>query len=102
VRVLRSPGHRDRRAVRRRGPPPGDAKPGTCRFRRDGQTSEQDDAFTDETIEKINATGEAFFSGTTWRGRRAMRVSVSNWRTSDDDVNKAVASVARVLGAIRG
>jgi hypothetical protein len=41
--------------------------------------SEQDhDRRTDEMIAKINAGGEVFFSGTTWRGRRAMRVSVCN------------------------
>jgi glutamate/tyrosine decarboxylase-like PLP-dependent enzyme len=66
-------------------------------FRRDGHTPEQADAFTDETIQKINATGEAFFSGTTWRGRRAMRVSVVNWRTSSQDVARAIASVRAVL-----
>ena len=36
---------------------------GLVRFRREGQTPEQDDALTDETIKKINANGEAFFSG---------------------------------------
>jgi glutamate/tyrosine decarboxylase-like PLP-dependent enzyme len=70
---------------------------GLVHFRRDGQTPEQDDAFTDETIEKINATGEAFFSGTTWRGRRAMRVSVVNWRTSAGDVERTIAAVRTVL-----
>lgn len=70
---------------------------GLVRFRRDGNTPEQDDAFTDETIQKVNATGEAFFSGTTWCGRRAMRVSVVNWRTSARDVERAIAAVRVVL-----
>jgi aromatic-L-amino-acid decarboxylase len=48
-------------------------------------------------IAKINATGEAFFSGTTWRGRRAMRVSVCNWQTTDDDVKRTVGSIAQLL-----
>ena len=43
------------------------------------------------------ATGEAFFSGTTWRGKRAMRVSVVNWRTTEEDVRRTVAAVASVL-----
>jgi aromatic-L-amino-acid decarboxylase len=55
------------------------------------------DARTDEVISAINATGEAFFSGTTWRGQRAMRVSVVNWRTSESDVTRAVNAVASVL-----
>jgi len=45
----------------------------------------------------INATGEAFFTGTTWRGMRCMRVSVSSWRTTSEDVDRAVAAAERVL-----
>ena len=60
--------------------------------------SEQDhDRRTDEMIAKINAAGEAFFSGTTWRGRRAMRVSVCNWQTSIEDVTRTVTNVAELL-----
>jgi glutamate/tyrosine decarboxylase-like PLP-dependent enzyme len=55
------------------------------------------DRRTDEVIASVNATGEAYFSGTTWQGRRAMRISVCNWRTSDEDVERAVKSVASVL-----
>lgn len=70
---------------------------GLVRFQREGQTSEQDDAFTDEMIQKINATGEAFFSGTTWRGRRAMRVSCVNWRTDSRDVERAIEATRIAL-----
>lgn len=58
-----------------------------------------DDRGTDEVIAAIVATGEAFFGGTTWRGRRAMRVSVCNWLTTEYDVDRAVAAVAAVLEA---
>jgi len=56
------------------------------------------DARTDRVIAAINATGEAFFSGTTWKGKKAMRVSVVNWRTSESDVQRAINAVALVLG----
>jgi glutamate/tyrosine decarboxylase-like PLP-dependent enzyme len=60
--------------------------------------SEQDhDRRTDEVIAAILAKGEAFFGGTVWRGRRAMRVSVCCWQTSEEDVDRVVASVASVL-----
>ena len=52
---------------------------------------------TDEVIAAILATGEAFFSGTTWRGVRAMRISVSSWQTTEADVDRVVAAVARAL-----
>jgi len=62
------------------------------------RASEKDhDRRTDEVIAAITAEGEAFFAGTTWRGRRAMRVSVCNWQTSEEDVNRVVRSVERVL-----
>ena len=70
---------------------------GLLRFVRLGESEEANDGFTDEIIAKINATGEAFFSGTTWRGRRAMRVSVVNWRTNEQDVKRAIAAAASVL-----
>lgn len=61
-------------------------------------SSEQDhDRRTDEVIAAIVASGEAFFGGTTWRGKRAMRVSVCNWRTSPEDVQRSINSVARIL-----
>ena len=72
---------------------------GLVRFldRSPGATEEDHDRRTDEVINAILKTGEAFFQGTTWRGRRAMRVSVCNWRTSDADVERVVNAVERVL-----
>jgi glutamate/tyrosine decarboxylase-like PLP-dependent enzyme len=55
------------------------------------------DRRTDQVIAKIQASGEAFFGGTTWRGRRAMRVSVCNWRTTSAEVERVVNAVAAVL-----
>jgi glutamate/tyrosine decarboxylase-like PLP-dependent enzyme len=55
------------------------------------------DRFTDCMIQRILASGEAFFTATTWRGRRAMRVSVVNWQTSKEDVERVCRSVSRLL-----
>ena len=66
---------------------------------RPGATDAEHDRRNDELIAAINATGEAFFSGTVWRGRRAMRISVCNWRTGEADVRRTVAAVAKVLAA---
>ncbi len=52
---------------------------------------------TDEVIAAIQKNGEAFFGATTWQGKRAMRISVCNWRTSDDDVARAIAAARRAL-----
>jgi glutamate/tyrosine decarboxylase-like PLP-dependent enzyme len=64
---------------------------------RPGATEEDHDKRTDDVMAAINATGEAFFTGTTWRGSRCMRVSVSSWRTTADDVDRAVAAAARAV-----
>ncbi len=63
-----------------------------------GATEHDHDRQTDAVIARITASGEAFFGGTTWRGKRCMRVSVCNWQTSTDDVDRAVAAVQRALG----
>jgi glutamate/tyrosine decarboxylase-like PLP-dependent enzyme len=72
---------------------------GLVRFRdpRPGATAEDHDAFTDRVIAGIVDDGEAFFGGTTWRGRRCMRVSVCSWRTGEADVVAAVDAVGWVL-----
>jgi glutamate/tyrosine decarboxylase-like PLP-dependent enzyme len=64
---------------------------------RPGATQADHDAWTDQVTDAVVAGGEAFFSNTTWRGKRCMRVSVCNWQTSARDVERAVAAVARVL-----
>ena len=55
------------------------------------------DGRTEEVIERIVASGEAFFQPTTWRGKRAMRISVCNWQTSEDDVERVIQAVASSL-----
>jgi glutamate/tyrosine decarboxylase-like PLP-dependent enzyme len=50
------------------------------------------DERTDEVVRRVQASGEAWLSGTVWDGRRAIRISVSNWQTSDDDVARTVAA----------
>ena len=73
---------------------------GLVRFRDQsaGATEEDHDRRTDEMVERINAHGGAFFMGTTWRGRRAMRVSVMNWQTERHHVAMAIQAVAECLG----
>jgi len=66
-----------------------------------GATEQDHDAHTDEIVRRILAQGEVFFRGTTWRGRRAMRVSVLNWQTSEAHVQLAITSIQQALEASR-
>jgi glutamate/tyrosine decarboxylase-like PLP-dependent enzyme len=54
-------------------------------------------ARTDAVIRRIVESGEAFFGGTAWRGKRCMRISVCNWRTDASDIDRAVAATRRAL-----
>jgi glutamate/tyrosine decarboxylase-like PLP-dependent enzyme len=60
-------------------------------------TEQDHDAYTDEIARRVAASGEAFFSNTTWRGSRCMRVSVCNWQTDGSDVDRSVAAVREAL-----
>jgi glutamate/tyrosine decarboxylase-like PLP-dependent enzyme len=60
-----------------------------------------DDARTDAVAAAIRAEGTAWFGNATWNGQRVMRVSVTGWSTTEDDVDRAVAGVDRVLSSTR-
>jgi glutamate/tyrosine decarboxylase-like PLP-dependent enzyme len=50
---------------------------------------------TDAVIARTQAEGECWVGGTDWKGERAMRISISNWSTSEDDINRAADSIVR-------
>jgi glutamate/tyrosine decarboxylase-like PLP-dependent enzyme len=58
-----------------------------------------DDAETEAVLAGVQASGEAWMSGTIWQGRRAIRVSVSNWATTDEDVDRTLAAFAAAARA---
>jgi glutamate/tyrosine decarboxylase-like PLP-dependent enzyme len=59
-----------------------------------------DDATTARVLAAVQSSGEAWMSGTVWDERAAIRISVSNWRTSDDDVARTVAAFAHAVEAV--
>jgi glutamate/tyrosine decarboxylase-like PLP-dependent enzyme len=50
---------------------------------------------TRRTIAAIQREGTCWCSGTVWQGRTAMRISVSNWRTTDEDVERSLEAILR-------
>jgi glutamate/tyrosine decarboxylase-like PLP-dependent enzyme len=48
---------------------------------------------TRDAVERIQQDGTCWLAGTTWRGRPAIRISVCNWRTSDQDVRRSAAAI---------
>ena len=59
-----------------------------------------DDAKTDRVIEAVQRDGTCWIGGTTWRGRRLMRISVSKWSTTETDVDRSVAAVLRLAALV--
>ena len=58
------------------------------------------DETTTDALAAVQASGEAWMSGTTWAGRPAIRLSVSNWRTTEGDIARTVAAFERVTAAL--
>jgi glutamate/tyrosine decarboxylase-like PLP-dependent enzyme len=56
------------------------------------------DAFTREVIRRVQADGTLWLSGTTWHGMAAMRISVSNWSTTEADADASVQAILRCAG----
>lgn len=55
-----------------------------------------DDEHTDRVIDAVQRDGICWLGGTTWRGRRLIRISVSNWSTTEADVDRSVAAILRL------
>jgi glutamate/tyrosine decarboxylase-like PLP-dependent enzyme len=60
----------------------------------------ESDEETDEALRQVQAGGRVWLSGTTWRGRKAIRVSVSNWQTGDDEIDLAISEFAAYAGQV--
>ena len=50
---------------------------------------------TQRTIAAIQEDGTCWCGGTVWKGRAAMRISVSNWSTTDEDVERSIEAILR-------
>jgi glutamate/tyrosine decarboxylase-like PLP-dependent enzyme len=48
---------------------------------------------TREVIRRVQEDGTCWLGGTEWQGEHAMRVSVSNWRTTREDVERSVDAI---------
>jgi glutamate/tyrosine decarboxylase-like PLP-dependent enzyme len=54
---------------------------------------------TRRVVTAVQEDGTCWCGGTTWQGRAAMRISVSSWATTDDDVDRSLEAIARVAQA---
>ena len=54
----------------------------------------EDDDTTRAVVAAVQRGGEAWLGGTVWEGRAAARISVSNWSTTEEDVDRLLAALA--------
>jgi glutamate/tyrosine decarboxylase-like PLP-dependent enzyme len=60
----------------------------------------ESDERTDEVLRRVQEGGRVWMSGTTWGGRKAIRVSVSNWQTGDEEIDLAVEAFRQAYGQV--
>jgi glutamate/tyrosine decarboxylase-like PLP-dependent enzyme len=58
------------------------------------------DGRTREVIRRVQAGDTLWLAGTTWHGMAAMRISVSNWSTTEADVDRSVAAIVEAARSV--
>lgn len=53
------------------------------------------DAYTAEVIRRVQEDGTCWLGGTTWHGMHVMRISVSNWSTTQADIDASADAILR-------
>lgn len=62
----------------------------------------EDDGRTTEVLARVQELGGCWCGGTTWRGRAAMRISVSSWATTDEDIGRSAAAIVAAHRSLSG
>jgi glutamate/tyrosine decarboxylase-like PLP-dependent enzyme len=63
---------------------------------------DDDDELTRSVITGVQQEGTCWLGGTTWQDLAAMRISVCNWATSEEDAARSAAAIVRVFRSLRG
>ncbi|HEX7808826.1 MAG TPA: aspartate aminotransferase family protein, partial [Thermoanaerobaculia bacterium] len=56
---------------------------------------------TRAVIAGVQREGTCWLGGTTWHGLAAMRISISNWSTTSEDIERSAAAIAKVWGGVK-
>jgi glutamate/tyrosine decarboxylase-like PLP-dependent enzyme len=56
-----------------------------------------DDDLTRSVVAGVQEEGTCWLGGTTWQGKAAMRISISNWATTAEDVERSARAIAGVF-----
>jgi hypothetical protein len=53
------------------------------------------DQWTRDVVRRVQEDGTCWLAGTTWHGMAAMRISIVNWSTTDEDIDRSAAAILR-------
>jgi glutamate/tyrosine decarboxylase-like PLP-dependent enzyme len=56
---------------------------------------------TSAVIAAVQQDGTCWCGGTVWKGKTAMRISVSSWATTDDDVERSADAIIRAAASVK-
>jgi glutamate/tyrosine decarboxylase-like PLP-dependent enzyme len=62
-----------------------------------GGAGSDPDAVTRDVMARVQADGTCWLGGTTWHGMGAMRISVSNWSTTETDIDRSADAILALL-----
>ena len=57
---------------------------------------------TREVMRRVQEDGTCWCGGTVWQGKTAMRISVSCWATTEEDVEQSLAAILRIARQVHG
>ena len=60
-----------------------------------------DDEMTAQVLQQVQDGVECWCGGTTWQGQQAIRISVSSWATTSDDIERALAAFRTAVRTVR-
>ena len=56
---------------------------------------------TNRVIQEIQRDGTCWCGITVWQGQTAMRISVSSWATTNEDVERSLTAMLRIAGQVK-
>jgi glutamate/tyrosine decarboxylase-like PLP-dependent enzyme len=68
----------------------------------EGTGEDSADAVTRAVIARTQAEGTCWAGGAVWQGRQVMRISISNWSTTEDDIDRSAEAILTIYRSLAG
>ncbi len=68
----------------------------------EGAGADSSDAMTRAVIARVQAEGTCWAGGAVWQGHQVMRISVSNWSTTEEDIDRSAETIVGLYRSLAG